>query len=367
MTVFLWIGFVVFVAFLLALDLGVLHRKAHVPSTREALAWTALWVTVALAFGGFVWIAYEHNWLDVAVSLGEPVPGRQAALEFLTGYLIEYSLSLDNIFVIAMVFAYFRVPAEFQHRVLFWGIIGAQAMRGIMILLGLAFIETFAWAVYVLGALLIATAARMLVVEEDELEPEKNLFVRVVRKFYPVTSQYHGTRFFIRRDGKLTATPLALALVVVESMDLLFAVDSIPAVMAVTWDPFIVFTSNVFAILGLRSLYFALAALMARFRYLKISIVFILGFVGVKMLLSHHYKIPTLQSLHVIASFLVVGILASLYATRRTPRGPGGRKRTPAWETEYPPAPSDPPGAKKQDTKDKPSPEPPNDPPGAKQ
>lgn len=352
MTAFLWVGFLLLVGILLALDLGVLNRKARAPSAKEALGWTVLWVTIAFAFDAFVWSAYEKNWLGVAVSLGRRVYGQQAALEFLTGYLVEYSLSLDNIFVIAMVFAYFRVPAEFQHRVLFWGIIGAQAMRGAMIGLGLAFLQAFAWAVYALGALLIVTAARMLVADEDELEPEKNLFVRLVRKFYPVTSQYHGARFFVRRDERLTATPLALALVVVESLDLVFAVDSIPAVMAVTFDPFIVFTSNVFAILGLRSLYFALAAMLQRFRYLKMSIVFILGFVGVKMLLSHHYRIPTPESLAVIASFLAVGILASTYSNRRPPGSGGGKGRF-TWATERPPAPSDSPPA-------------PSDPPDAK-
>lgn len=336
MTFLLWIGFVVLIVILLAVDLGVLNRKAHVPSAKEALGWTALWLSVAMGFNALVYFMYEHNWLGVA---GAPAPdaGMTAALEFLTGYLIEYSLSLDNIFVIAMVFAYFKVPPQFQHRVLFWGIIGAQAMRGTMIVLGLAFIEAFSWAVYVLGGLLIWTAGRMLVADEDKLEPEKTFFVRVVKKLYPVTSAYHGDRFFAHVNGKNTATPLALALVVVESMDLLFAVDSIPAVMAVTQDPFIVFTSNVFAILGLRSLYFALAAMMNRFRYLKLSIVFILGFVGVKMILSHHHRISTLQSLAVIGSFLGVGILASWYANRAERLQAEGRPSRFTWTSQRPP------------------------------
>lgn len=337
MTFLLWIGFVVLIVILLAVDLGILNRKAHVPSAREALGWTGLWLSVAMGFNALVYFMYEHNWLGVADGL-EPGSGARAALEFLTGYLIEYSLSLDNIFVIAMVFAYFKVPPQFQHRVLFWGIIGAQAMRGTMIVLGLAFIEAFSWAVYVLGALLIWTAGRMLVADEDKLEPEKTFFVRVVKKLYPVTSAYHGDRFFARIDGKNTATPLALALVVVESMDLLFAVDSIPAVMAVTQDPFIVFTSNVFAILGLRSLYFALAAMMDRFRYLKLSIVFILGFVGVKMILSHHHRISTGQSLAVIGAFLGVGILASWYVNRAERSQAEGRPSRFTWTSQRPPA-----------------------------
>lgn len=336
MTFLLWIGFVVLIIVLLAVDLGVLNRKAHVPSAQEALGWTALWLGVAMGFNVLVYFMYEHDWLDVAGEHG-PGSGSRAAIEFLTGYLIEYSLSLDNIFVIAMVFAYFRVPPEFQHRVLFWGIIGAQAMRGTMIVLGLAFIEAFSWAVYVLGGLLIWTAGRMLVADDDKLEPEKTFFVRVVKKLYPVTSTYHGDRFFSQVNGKNTATPLALALVVVESMDLLFAIDSIPAVMAVTQDPFIVFTSNVFAILGLRSLYFALAAMMDRFRYLKLSIVFILGFVGVKMILSHHHRISTLQSLAVIGSFLGVGMLASWYANRAERLRDAGIPGRFTWTSQRPP------------------------------
>jgi tellurite resistance protein TerC len=336
MTILLWVGFVVLIVIFLAIDLGVLNRKAHVPSAREALGWTGLWLAVALSFNVLVYFMYEGNWFGVAGD-GTPIPGKQAALEFLTGYLIEYSLSLDNIFVIAMVFAYFRVPPQFQHRVLFWGILGAQAMRGTMIVLGLAFIEAFSWAVYILGGLLIWTAGRMLVADEDKLEPEKTFFVRIVKRLYPVTSAYHGDRFFVRLDGKNTATPLALALVVVESMDLLFAIDSIPAVMAVTQDPFIVFTSNVFAILGLRSLYFALAAMMNRFRYLKLSIVFILGFVGVKMILSHHHRISTGQSLAVIASFLGVGILASWYANRAERLRASGVPSRFTWTSQRPP------------------------------
>lgn len=339
MSIMLWLGFLVLVVVLLAIDLGVLNRKAHVPSVKEAIGWTGLWVTVAMAFNASVYFMYEHNWLGVAGTTN-PLSGKQAALEFLTGYLVEYTLSLDNIFVIAMVFAYFRVPPQFQHRVLFWGIVGAQAMRGTMIVLGLAFIQAFSWSVYILGALLIWTAGRMLVADEDKLEPEKTFFVRAVKRFFPVTSAYHGDRFFALLDGQWTATPLALALVVVESMDLLFAVDSIPAVMAVTQDPFIVFTSNVFAILGLRSLYFALAAMMNRFRYLKVSIVFILGFVGVKMILSHHHKISTGQSLAVIGGFLGVGMLASWYVNRAERLRASGTPDRFTWTSRRPPAPT---------------------------
>lgn len=326
MTLLLWVGFLLLIATFLALDLGVFHRKARVVSGREALAWTAVWVTVALGFNALVYVMYEHNWLGIAETLGVRVSGRQAALEFFTGYLIEESLSLDNVFVIAMIFAYFRVPPEVQHRVLFWGIIGAQLMRGAMIALGLAFIELVAWAIYVLGGLLLVTAFRMLSIDDEKLEPDKNPLVRLVRRVYPVTPGYDGDKFFVRRDGRTAATPLLLALVVVESMDLLFAIDSIPAVMAVTLDPFIVFTSNVFAILGLRSLYFALAAVMSKFRYLKVAIVAILAFVGIKMLLSHHYRIPTLTSLAVIAVLLLLGVAASLVASRRVGPQRGARR-----------------------------------------
>jgi tellurite resistance protein TerC len=312
-----WIGFLGLVAVLLALDLGVFHRKAHVIKAREALLWTLFWVALALLFVLAIYFSYERNWLGIDEGLGPIQGGRDAALKYFTGYIIEKSLSLDNIFIIAMIFAYFNVPGQFQHRVLFWGIFGALVMRGIMILAGTALIAKFAWMVYIFGGFLILTAIKMLITRHDTVTPEKNPLVRIARKLYPVTTDYEGTRFFGRVNGARAITPMFLVLLVIESTDVLFAVDSIPAIFAVTTDPFIVFTSNVFAILGLRSLYFALAAMMNRFRYIKMSLVFVLAYVGVKMLLSHHHPIPTWVSLSVIGGMLSVGIAASLYAGGR--------------------------------------------------
>jgi tellurite resistance protein TerC len=317
MTIWLWVGFIMLVLALLALDLGVLNKNPHVVSTKEAIGWTVLWVSVALLFNALVFVMYEQHWLGIGRDVGHELSGQRAAIHFFTAYLVEKSLSLDNIFVIAMVFSYFQVPAQYQHRVLFWGIVGALVMRGAMIVAGIAVIERFSWLVYVFGGLLIVTAVKMLVVRHDNLHPERNPLVRVVRRLYPITSDYHGQRFFAELDGKRAATPLLLSLVLVESTDLLFAVDSIPAVFAVTLDPFIVFTSNVFAIMGLRSLYFALAAVMDRFRYMKMSLVFVLAFVGVKMILTHHHPIPAAVSLTFIVGILTVGVLASLLAGRR--------------------------------------------------
>lgn len=320
MMLFPWIAFLLLILMLLALDLGVLHRKPHAISAREALAWTAFWVALALLFNGLIYLMYKYHWLGVGETVGHPVSGSQAALEFFTAYIVEKSLSLDNIFVIALIFSYFRVPSEYQHRVLFWGIVGALVMRGAMIGGGLALIGMFSWVVYVFGALLLFTAVKMLIVSDDHIEPDHNPFVRFVRGFYPVTKGYRGPHFFVRENGRVAVTPLCLTLVLIESSDALFAVDSIPAVFAVTLDPFIVFTSNVFAILGLRSLYFALAAIMHRFRYLRSSLVFLLAFIGVKMLLEHHYPIPVTVSLAMIGGILLVGVMASLVAgTSPTP------------------------------------------------
>lgn len=319
MTIFLWIGFITLVLFLLALDLGVFNRKAHVIGAGEALGWTALWVAVALLFNVAVFYIYEHHWLGVGLEIGHALGGKQAALQFFTGYLIEKSLSLDNIFVIALIFSYFSVPLKHQHRLLFWGVLGALVLRAVMILAGTALINRFTWMVYVFGGLLLVTAVRMLVARHDNLSVERNPLVRLTRRFYPVSDEMEGGRFFTRIDGRRAVTPLFLALVMIESTDVLFAVDSIPAIFAVTRDPFIVFTSNVFAILGLRSLYFVLAAALERFRYLKFSLAFILAFVGVKMVLAHHHPIPTVVSLAVIAGILVVGVAASLLHGHRDP------------------------------------------------
>ena len=308
-----WVGFLVLVVVLLALDLGVFNRRPHVVSVKEALTWTTVWVVLSLLFNVFIYFVYEHDLTHFSPAGATELDGKTAALHFFTAYVVEKSLSLDNIFVIAMVFAYFRVPPKYQHRVLFWGVLGALVMRGFAIWGGLAVIHRFSWIIYVFGALLIFTAVKMLVTRHDTVDPEKNWAVRVFRKILPVTTEYHEAHFLVRIDGKRVATPLFLTLIIIESTDLLFAVDSIPAVFAVTTDPYIVFTSNVFAILGLRSLYFALAAGIHKFRYLQMSLVFILAFVGVKMILSHHYPINPVVSLCVILGTLVVGILASLF------------------------------------------------------
>jgi tellurite resistance protein TerC len=251
------------------------------------------------------------------VNVGHPLDGGTAALQFFTGFLLEYSLSLDNVFVIALIFSFFRVPLAYQHRVLFWGVLGALVMRGVMIGLGAALVARFDWVVYVFGGILIFTAVRMLMAGHENLEPEKSPVVRLARRLYPTTTEFHGERFFVEVSGRRVATPLFVVLIMVESSDVLFAVDSIPAIFAVTQDPFLVFTSNVFAILGLRNLYFAIAPLMDRFRYLKLSLVFVLAFVGVKMILSHYEPIPTSVSLSVIVGILSVGVLASAFAAGR--------------------------------------------------
>jgi tellurite resistance protein TerC len=317
MAIWPWLGFITFVLIMLTLDLGVLNRRAHVIGTREALKWTGVCVVLALLFNVAVYYLYENHWFGIGLHVGGNLSGQQAALQFFTGYIVEQSLSLDNVFVIALIFTYFRVPPMYQHRVLFWGIVGALIMRGLMIAAGTALIHRFSWITYVFGGLLIVTAVKMLIASQDELEPNKNPLVRLARRLYPVSDDFEEQRFFTHIDGRRAITPLMLVLLVVESTDVLFAVDSIPAVFAVTQDPFLVFTSNIFAILGLRSLYFAIAGLLGKFRYLKVSLVFVLAFVGVKMLIAHHFPIPTLVSLAVISGVLVVGVLASIVRSRR--------------------------------------------------
>jgi tellurite resistance protein TerC len=312
MSLWLWSGFIAFIVLVLILDLGVLNRKSRVISLYEALAWTGLWVSLALAFNVGVYFIYEFHWLGMGLAAGNELDGKQAALQFFTGYLIEKSLSIDNIFVIALIFAYFQVPLQYQHRVLFWGIFGAIVLRGVMIVFGLALINTFAWITYVFGAFLIFTAVKMLLQRHDNLQPDKNPLIKLIKRLYPISDHYEGEKFFTRIDGKRAATPLLLTMLLIETADVIFAVDSIPAIIAITRDPFLVFTSNIFAILGLRSLYFALASVMNKLRYLKISLVFLLGFVGVKMLLAHHYAIPTSVSLAVILGILTIGVLASI-------------------------------------------------------
>jgi tellurite resistance protein TerC len=292
-----WIGFNVFVLIMLALDLGVFNRKSHVISVKESISWTLVWIALALTFN---------------LGIGHFM-GNDKALEFLTGYVIEKSLSVDNIFVIALLFSYFSVPPRYQHKVLFWGILGALVMRASMIAVGAKLIAEFAWIIYVFGAFLILTGIKMIAKQETDIHPEQTLVVRLFRRFIPVTRDYHEGHFFVRHQGALMATPLFIALLVVEFTDLIFAVDSIPAIFAVTRDPFIVYTSNVFAILGLRSLYFALAGVLDKFHYLKFGLGLVLTFVGIKMLLGHSpWRIDTHISLGVIVLILTGSVIASL-------------------------------------------------------
>ncbi len=300
-TLLVWGGFIIFVLAMLAIDLGVFHRKAHTVSIKEAGIWTIVWISLATIFGLGLWL---RN-------------GSEQALAFAAGYVIEYSLSMDNIFVFVLIFTFFAVPASYQHRVLFWGIIGALVMRGVMIAAGAALIKQFHWIIYLFGAFLVFTGIRMAFHDNSEIHPEQNPLIRIFRRIMPVTSDYRGDRFFVREAGKLLATPLFLVLLMVESTDLIFAVDSIPAIFAVTTDPFIVFTSNVFAILGLRSLYFILAGAVDKFYYLKLGLSAVLTFVGIKMLITEWYKIPIALSLLVIVGLLGTAIVASLVRARR--------------------------------------------------
>jgi tellurite resistance protein TerC len=320
MTLLIWVGFLVFVLVGVMLDLGVFQRKIHTLGLRQALTRIVIWVLLALAFNVFVFFLYEHDWFGATDIQRHQQSGWAAATQFLAGYLVEESLSADNLFVIAMILTYFAVPVFDQQRVLFWGILGAVVLRGIMIGVGVALIQQFNWIIYVFGGLLIVSAAKMLFMREDELDPEDSSLVKLARRVFPVTGQLQGNRFFVRMDRRLHATPMFLALVLVESSDVMFAIDSIPAVFAITQDPFLVFTSNIFAILGLRSMYFALAGFIEKFRYLKISLVFILGYVGVKMLVSHYFPISHLVSLSVIIGILTIGIVASVVAARREAR-----------------------------------------------
>ena len=375
--IWFWIGFILFVLAMLAIDLGVFHRQAHAVSVKEALIWSAVWITISLLFNVFIYFAYSHHWLgigrapDGSVMIdrvdGLPLNGHNAALKFFTGYVIEKSLSVDNIFVIALIFAFFKIPNKYQHRVLFWGIIGALIMRGIFIGVGAALIAKFHWILYVFGAFLVYTGIKMLRSDEDP-DPQNSRLVRWARRWFPITHELHGQHFVIPRSdlhageavepptsgdaasadagaassepvpakspaamaampsGSSTyvLTPLALALIVVEGTDLIFAVDSIPAIFAITGDSFLVFTSNIFAVLGLRALYFALAGILDKFHYLKTSLAFVLALVGVKMLTADFLKQNeflkrnlSFVTLGLIALILAAGVVASLLSSKR--------------------------------------------------
>ncbi|MCZ7624805.1 MAG: hypothetical protein C3F12_11600 [Candidatus Methylomirabilota bacterium] len=349
--IWVWLGFIAFVLLMLALDLGVFHRKAHVVTVKEAIAWSAVWLTMGLAFAVFVYVTYEGQWFGLGTVAdpvdGWPNDGSTATEKYLTGYVVEKSLSVDNIFVIAMIFTFFAVPPIYQHRVLFWGILGALVLRGVMIALGARLIAEFHWVLYLFAVFLIVTAIKMLFLKTEHTDPNKNVVVRLTRRLFPVTARFHGEHFIVRagapasyeseipgapampdevvehaRPGTLLLTPLALALVMVETTDLIFAVDSIPAIFAITGDPFLVFTSNVFAILGLRSLYFALAGMVTQFRCLKAALALVLLVVGVKMLLAESLKLVlgkhfNLFLLVVVLAILAAGVAGSVMADRR--------------------------------------------------
>jgi tellurite resistance protein TerC len=296
-SIYFWIGFHLFVFLMLALDLGVFHKKTHVIPVKEAAIWSGVWISLALLFNVFVFFEF----------------GKIKALEFLTGYVIEYSLSVDNIFIFILIFSYFAVNKQYQHKILFWGILGALLMRGIFIFAGVALINRLQWIVIIFGGFLVFSGIRMLFQKDTEVNPDKNPIIKAFRRFFPVTKSLHGDKLFIIENRKLFATPLFLVLLIIESSDLIFAVDSIPAILAISKTTFIVYTSNIFAILGLRSLYFAIAGVMGYFRYLKIGLSFVLIFVGSKMLLAFfHFEIPILISLGIIILILLISILASV-------------------------------------------------------
>ena len=299
----LWLGFGVFVLAMLALDLGVFHRRPHTVGMKEALTWSGAWIALALLFNAVVW-----HWR-----------GADKGLEFLTGYLVELSLSVDNLFVFLLIFAYFKVPVRYEHKVLFWGILGALLMRAVFIGVGVTLMQKFHWIIYVFGAVLAVSGLKMAFERDKEVHPEKNPVLKLFRRFMPVTAEYHEGRFFVKQDALWLATPLFIVVLMLETTDLVFAVDSVPAVLAITRDPFIVYTSNVFAILGLRSMFFALAGVMKMFVHLHYGLAAVLVFVGAKMLLAGFYKIPTLTSLLVIVGLLAAAMVASLVLPHPTP------------------------------------------------
>lgn len=305
---FVWIFFIAFVVLALVLDLGVFNRNPHVIETKEAGTWTTIWVFCALLFAGVIYLAFQHQWIDNPTDLTP----KNAVVKFITGYLIELSLSVDNIFVIALIFSSFAIPKKYQHEVLFYGILGAVVFRAVMIIFGVALINKFDWIVYVFGAFLIYTAIKMLSHKEDK-DPKDSKIYKWISKVYPVTHQVENGRFVIRKDGVRYITPLLVALIIIEFTDIFFAMDSIPAILAITADPFIVFTSNILAIMGLRSMFFLISGMLDKFRYINYSLVAILGFVGIKMIISHHVDLPEWLSLAVIVVSLLAGILASKY------------------------------------------------------
>lgn len=310
-----WISFLVAVLIFLALDLGVFNKNPHIISSKEAGKWTAIWVTLSFLFSGVVYWLYTTNY----IANPDALKPSAAAMKFITGYLIELSLSIDNIFVIAIIFTAFKIPQKYQHRVLFWGILGAIIFRGLMIFFGVMLINKFTWMTYIFGLFLIYTAAKMLFSGEDEqFQPKKSFVYKALKKVIPISNHIDKEHFFVKRRHITAATPLFVALIVIEVMDVVFAIDSVPAILAITNDPFLVFSSNIFAILGLRSMYFFLANMLAKFSYLEYSLITILSFVGLKMLLHDFIKLPEWASLAFIALALLIGIGVSLYKNKET-------------------------------------------------
>jgi len=304
-----WGIFIAFVLVMLYLDLAVFNKKAHEIKTKEASIFSAIWVSIALLFSGVIYWLFSTGLVENPTQLS----AKTAVLKYITGYLIELSLSVDNIFVIAVIFSSFSIPAKYQHRVLFWGILGAIIFRALMIVFGIALINKFDWIVYVFGIFLLYTAYKMATSSDTEFDPKNSTAYKYIRRIFPVTHKIDGENFFIKRMGVKAATPLFVALLIIELTDILFALDSIPAILAITADPFIVFSSNILAILGLRSMYFLISRMLKKFRYINYSLVAILSFVGIKMLISHHVEIPEWLSLAVIGVSLLAGVLASVY------------------------------------------------------
>jgi tellurite resistance protein TerC len=308
-----WIVFIAFVLIFLALDLGVFHKNDHVIKSKEAGIWTAIWVTIAFSFSGVIYWLFNSGLIDNPTGLTP----NNAVLKYITGYLIELSLSVDNIFVIAVIFSSFKIPPLYQHRVLFWGILGAIVFRALMIFFGVALITKFEWIIYIFGIFLLYTAFKMLKGDENDFDPKNSFVFKQIKKIYPITTSMHGHDFFVKKIGVNAATPLFIALIVIELTDILFALDSIPAILAITTDPFIVFTSNILAILGLRSMYFLISRMLEKFRYINYSLVVILAFVGLKMLFSHYLELPEWVSIVVISVALASGVLSSMFIKER--------------------------------------------------
>lgn len=308
-----WIIFLVFIVLCLALDLGIFNRTPHEIKTKEASIWTAIWVTVAMGFSGIIYWVFKDGLIDNPTDLSPKL----AVIKYITGYLIELSLSIDNVFVIAVIFSTYAIPKKYQHEVLFWGILGAIIFRALMIFFGVALINKFDWIIYVFGAFLLFTAFKMLINKEEEVDPKKSPVYKFLKKLFPLSYKLDGDKFFIKRMGVRAATPLFVALIIIELTDIFFALDSIPAVLSITSDPFIVFSSNILAIMGLRSMYFLISQMLSKFRFINYSLVVVLAFVGVKMILSHHVDIPEWLSLGIIVVSLGTGILASIYIKQK--------------------------------------------------